>query len=77
MKQENIRSTYNQDTMTKWHIYHKSRAQLFPVEYGIIRASTNSTRDQVLLKWNEFHPDTFRVNLSDPNILVSELDYNY
>ena len=77
MKQKNIRTTYNQDMMTKWHIYHRSRAQLFPVEYGIVRASTNSTRDQVLLKWNEFHPATFRVDLNDVNIFVSELDLNY
>jgi len=74
MLQANIRETYNQDMMEKFHIYHKSRSQLMPIEYGIIRANIHSTRDQILDTWNKKHPDVFHLQVKDPSVIVTILD---
>lgn len=74
MPQPNVRDTYNQDMMEKFHIYHKSRAHLYPVEYGIVRANAHSTRDQVLHTWNTQHPDIFHLNPADPAVIVTSID---
>ena len=74
MRQANIRETYNQDVMEKFHLYHKSRANIYPIEYGIIRANINSTREQVLAIWNTNHPDIFNLKTEDPDVIVTTLD---
>lgn len=74
MRQANIRETYNQDVMEKFHLYRKSRAHLNPIEYGIIRANINSTRDQIIQTWNSSHPLTFNLKTCDPDVIVTTLD---